>query len=90
MATQYLSMAEARALLEPGMFADFCLRLEEFAVRRDVGLSVADAAEAIGIAPAMGERFELLLSTLLAVLKSETAPEAPGAAQDEHEGAHHS
>lgn len=83
MSTQYLSMAEARALIEPEVFEDFCLRLEEYGSYRGLGIEPADAAKAAEITPEQGERFEALLSTLLAVLKSETAPAATGAVTEE-------
>lgn len=66
MAIEHLSMRQA--------VAEIRLQLEEFAAKRGIGLSVADAAAAAGIPAERGERFEIAVSTLLAVLKTETAP----------------
>lgn len=85
MAAEYLSMTEAVDVI--------CLELEEYAVRRDLGLSVQDAAAAIGIPPERAWRFELTICALLSVLadparKRETAPATTETAPTRKE--HHS
>lgn len=53
--------------------------MEEYAVRRDVGLSPVDAAAAAGIPAGRAARYEQAISLLIAALKTETAPGAMGA-----------
>lgn len=89
MSTQYLSMAEARELLLAGLVDEVCLQMEQFASKRSLGLSVRDSALAVGIPVERGKRFDLAISTLIAVLKtSEAAPASTGTARQNPEGNH--
>lgn len=51
-----------------------CCELEEFAVQRDAGRSVAETALAMGIGAATAAQYERTLSSLLAALNTKTTP----------------
>lgn len=90
MATEYLSMDDARALVRT--------ELEKFVTCRACGFDSVQAAYAIGVTPATGVDYERILRHLLQLAANtvtpsdalaairdrtqQTAPEAPGAEED--------
>ena len=74
-----------RHLTWPGAVTAICQELEEYAVLRDAGRSVAATALAMGIERETAAQYERTLSVLLAALKNETAPAATDAADDAEE-----